>query len=242
MDYEEIVKRWQQNPILDRADTDLKLRNFRVLFAFHSGKIGNDRISYNDTRDIFENGTVSHYTGDVRTLFEQKNQKDCYEMLGDGIVKKVPLSLELIKQIHFELTKGAYDQSHLDKGERPGELKKHDYVIGCMDAGSPALKAESDLSGLLEEIKASDGDSVLKAAARLHAGFENIRPFADGNGRAGRTVMNYHLMLNSHPPIILFEEDRKKYYKALEQFDRKKDSEPLTAFLTAQCEKTWNID
>ena len=43
--------------------------------AYHSGKIENERITYNDTREIFEHDGVTSYTGDLRTLFEIRNAK-----------------------------------------------------------------------------------------------------------------------------------------------------------------------
>lgn len=239
MNYEDIVNKWQEQPIYDVADIDLKLHNFRILFAYHSGKIENEQIDYHDTREIFENGKVSNYTGDVRTLFEQQNQKDCYEMLKIPIINKQPVSIELIKKIHFELTKGSYDESRFAKGERPGEFKKHDYVVGYLDIGSDAKSAENDLVELLNEINLYVGNKVLKVAAYLHAGFENIHPFADGNGRVGRTLLNYYLIINNHPPIVIYEEDRKEYYKALEAFDKDEELNPLIAFLISQCIKTW---
>jgi Fic family protein len=239
MTYEDIVKKWQAQPINDIADIDLKLHNFRILFAYHSGKIENDRVDYHDTREIFENGKVSNYTGDIRTLFEQQNQKDCYEMLKVPIANKEPLSIELLKKIHFELSKGTYDESRFSKSERPGEFKRGDYVVGYFDVGSDASKVESDLSEILEEVNAYKGNRILKAAAYLHAGFENTHPFADGNGRVGRTIMNYYLVKNNHPPAVIFEEDRKEYYKALEAFDKEEELEPLISFLLHQLEKTW---
>ena len=51
--------------------------------------------------------------------------------------------------------------------------------------------------------------------------------------------MNYFLMINSHPPIIIYEDDRKSYYKALEAFDENIDIETLHEFLAAQCLRTW---
>ncbi len=240
MNYDEIVARWQQSPISDAADVEIKLHNFRILFAYHSGKIENDRIDYHDTREIFENGRVSNYTGDVRTLFEQKNQKDCYEMLKSKIAAKTPFSIDLIKEIHLELSKGTYDENRFSKGERPGEFKKNDYVVGYLDVGSDASDVEDDLDSVIEEVNSYRGSEILKAAAYLHASFENIHPFADGNGRVGRTIMNYHLIINDHPPIVIFEEDRKEYYKALEKFDKSEELDYLINFLKVQCEKTWN--
>ena len=52
--------------------------DFWIFFAYHSGKIENDEITYHDTRDIFEDGRVREYTGDLKTLFEIQNQKKCY--------------------------------------------------------------------------------------------------------------------------------------------------------------------
>lgn len=240
MNYEAIIKKWQEKPLNDIAVIDLKLHNFRILFAYHSGKIENDNINYHDTREIFENGKISNYTGDIRTLFEQQNQKDCYEMLKVPIINKEPLSIERVKKIHFELSKGTYDEGRFAKGEKPGEFKKNDYVVGYFDVGSDAATVKKDLTGLLEEVNAYQGEQIVKVAAYLHAGFENIHPFADANGRVGRTIMNYYLMINNHPPIVIFDEDRKEYYQALEGFDKKEELEPLVSFLKSQLEKTWN--
>lgn len=61
-----------------KEDIDGALCSFRILFAYHSGKIENEAITYHDTREIFENGKVSGYTCDPRALFEQQNQRLCY--------------------------------------------------------------------------------------------------------------------------------------------------------------------
>ena len=68
--YNVVLKTWQEWNIQTESDLDLRLDNFRILFAYHSGKIENDEITYHDTREIFENGKVVGYTGDPRTLFE----------------------------------------------------------------------------------------------------------------------------------------------------------------------------
>ena len=52
--------------------------------------------------------------------------------------------------------------------------------------------------------------------------------------------MNYLLLLNDHPPIIIHEEDRKSYYAALEAWDERQDLKPLIGFLEEQTVKTWD--
>lgn len=238
--YENAVKLWQSHGVASEADLDKYLDSFRILFAYHSGKIENEAITYNDTREIFEDGRVTGYTGDPRTLFEQQNQKLCYEALKPKIVAKEPVSLELVKEIHRILTSGCYDERrYIVNGERPGEFKKHDYVTGINEVGSAAEDVEVDLKDLLDELRELGAANPLKAAAYLHARFEYIHPFADGNGRVGRTLLNYWLMISGHPPLIIYEDDRHRYYDALRQYDENEVLEPLAEFMKKETARTW---
>lgn len=74
--------------------------------------------------------------------------------------------------------------------------------------------------------------------------FENIHAFADGNGRVGRTLMNYYFMIHEIAPVIIYDEDKKQYYQALEAFDQNDTLEPLKQLIQQQQQKTWerNID
>ena len=224
----------------DRDELDAMLTDFRILFAYHSNRIENEDTDYHDTRDVFENGKVYGYTGDPRTLFEIQNQRDCYYLLLDRIVAKEPLSISLIREIHFELTKGTYDaRRYIVNGERPGEFKHHDYVTGRHEVGSYPEDVEQDLQDLISEIIDNEGKDVLTIAAYFHACFENIHPFADGNGRIGRTLLNYYLLTHNVSPVIIYEEDHKEYYRSLERFDTDADLQPLKDFIVREQEKTW---
>lgn len=238
--YEQVVALWQSYKIASAADLDKYLDSFRILFAFHSGRIENEEITYQDTREIFENGKVSNYAGSPRTLFEQQNQKLCYEVMKEKIIRKEPLSIELIKEIHKVLTDGTYDErGYIVNEERPGEFKKHDYVTGIYEVGSAVENVESDLTELIAELNDYSGKDILKATAYLHARFEFIHPFADGNGRVGRTLMNYYLMTHNHPPLIVYDEDKRMYYEGLKKYDEAEELNPLYEFLKDEAEKTW---
>ena len=219
---------------------DERLHNFRILFAYHSGKIENPAITYHDTREIFENGRALNFTGDPRVLFEQRNQKVCYELLKHKIAAREPLTLSLVLEIHSVLTAGTYDERRfVERGERPGAFKKHDYVIGREEAGSSPANVSGDMAALLDEIQAYDGSGLLKAAAYFHLRFEHIHPFADGNGRVGRTLLNYFLMIRDHPPLIIYDEDKAAYYAALEAYDKTEEITPMYDFLRREVERTW---
>ena len=125
------------------------------------------------------------------------------------------------------------------KGERPGVYKKNDYVTGVQEVGALPEDVPEELSELASELEDIRPEQALTAAAYFHAKFENIHPFADGNGRAGRLLMNYLLLLLDHPPVIIHAEDRRAYYNALEQFDSDQKLDSLVDFLKSQTVKTW---
>jgi len=238
--YGKVLDLWQSYQVASCADLDKYLSGYRILFAYNSGKIENDEITYHDTREIFENGSVSGFSGNPRTLFEQQNQRLCYEYLKEKIIRKEPLSTELIQEMHRALAMGTYDdRRYTERGERPGEYKKHDYVTGVSEVGSAAEDVAEDMAALVSEMNNYDGTDILKAAAYLHARFEYIHPFADGNGRTGRTLLNYYLMINNHPPLIIYDEDKRGYYSALQKYDESEEIAQLHDFLRWQCEKTW---
>lgn len=216
------------------------LFDFKILFAYHSGKIENENISFHDTRNIFEDGKVIGYTGDLKTLYEIENQKHCYEFLKPYILHKEPITVEFIQQVHYKLTKGAYDEHRYNVNhEHPGSFKKHDYVTGVNEVGSSPECVEEEIAQLLDEINDKDLKDYFLGGVYFHAVFESIHPFADGNGRVGRTLMNYYFMIHDIAPIIIYNEDKKLYYEALEAFDTNEDLNPLYQFIEYEQEKTW---
>jgi len=96
-----------------------------------------------------------------------------------------------------------------------------------------------DVAALLDEMNEFSEGDILKAATYFHLRFEHIHPFADGNGRVGRTLLNFFLMTRGHPPLIIYEEDKAAYYAALEAYDKAEDIAPMYDFLYYQTERTW---
>ena len=96
----------------------------------------------------------------------------------------------------------------------------------------------------IEETEFFDGtvasaQRLLTTAAYFHLNFENIHPFADGNGRVGRTLLNYFLMTHGLPPAVIFDENKETYYECLLVFDKTEKMDAFVQFLQEQTEKTW---
>ena len=237
--YEKAIELWRQKRITTDAELAEALNGHSIAYAYHSGKIENANITYHDTREIFEHDGVTSYTGDLRTLFEIRNARDANELWMTAFGEKRTLDEGLIKELQRCLTQNTYDTCRWQLGERPGEYKHHDYVTGREEIGASPEDVPEEMGELLSELANVKEEDALTAAAYFHAKFENIHPFADGNGRVGRLTMNYFLIMHNHPPIIIHEEDRREYYIALEAWDSVQDLNPLRDFLRIQTEKTW---
>src|SRR4030043_1671727 len=104
-----------------------------------------------------------------------------------------------------------------------GEYRKGDSrITGAKIVPPPGLFV-NDWIVLFEEYvnQGFNGGDFIGFLAQQHVIFETIHPFDDGNGRTGRIILNYLLISAGYPPVILKgdDENKNKYYKALEQAD-----------------------
>jgi Fic family protein len=134
-----------------------------------------------------------------------------------------PLSLRLIREIHeVLLSKGR--GSHA----QPGEFRKSQNWIGGTRPGNaayvpPPPEYVLDCMGQLETFIHQEGSSLplLIRAGLVHAQFESIHPFLDGNGRVGRLLITFMLCAEEvlREPVLylslFFKKHRRLYYDRL---------------------------
>jgi len=63
-------------------------------------------------------------------------------------------------------------------------------------------------------------EHIMLFMGELHARFERIPPFRDGNGRVGRLATNLLLVRHGYPPAVIYKRDRTRYLNALRRADR----------------------
>ena len=137
------------------------------------------------------------------------------------------LSLTELRHIHRLMLTPAWDVApHPGAGhsERPGSFREHDirpFPGGMRPPPWPEVSAMvSDWIGEVQALGREGEGIEPEALARVHARFEQIHPFLDGNGRTGRLVLNLLLVRLGYPPAIIFKGDRQRYLAALESADQ----------------------
>lgn len=74
--YDDVVKYWKSMNISNGTDLDAAVNGMAVLLAYHTTKLEEPEVSFDDTREIFEHGRVVGYTGDIKDLFALRNAKN----------------------------------------------------------------------------------------------------------------------------------------------------------------------
>lgn len=80
-----------------------------------------------------------------------------------------------------------------------------------------------------------EGSALLRAIV-LHTWLTHIHPFADGNGRTSRAVLNLELIRGGFPSVIIRRKDRLRYYDALAESDLGGDLEPISELILQRAE------
>lgn len=189
-----------------------------VRLAHHSAGIEGNTISLPATVSIIVNGTLPTSSGaSVREFYEIENHKQAFERMADHLFNEDKLSVNIIKNIHADLT----DRLQYDKGQFK---KSENMIIGtefqtASPAETPLLVAQlvDNLQYRLDNAKTND-DKLL-AILDTHIQFERIHPFSDGNGRTGRMIMMYSLLQEGFPPLIIEKETKAQYVEFLANQD-----------------------
>lgn len=134
-----------------------------------------------------------------------------------------PLALRFIRELHKQLMDKARTTHHAD----PGEFRKTQNWIGGTRPDNarfvppPVEEMKSALDDLEKFMHKNDETLTLIKAALIHAQFETIHPFLDGNGRTGRMLITFYLWKEQYlekPVLFLssfFKKHQKVYYERL---------------------------
>ncbi len=194
---------------------------FSEIFTYNTNAIEGSKLNQKEVKDLLE-----------EDKWPDKSKEDIAETYGvDEAIKfirktKEHLSIELIKKIHKIVFKNSkpFAGKLRKKGEEVVVTNKAGEVV---HEGAPqprVLHLLKELVKWYEENKLKYPTLVL--AAVIHNQFENIHPFADGNGRVGRILLNNILIKHNLPPLNIDFKNRAEYYATLKEYGISKNLKP----------------
>lgn len=137
------------------------------------------------------------------------------------------ISLTEIRHVHALAMTPVWDVSphpNATERERPGSFRQHEiapFPGGMRPPAWPDVPAlVGDWVAQAQTLREAEEPAVVEMLADLHARFERIHPFLDGNGRAGRLILNLLLIRLGYPPAIIYKGDRTRYLAALRRADQ----------------------
>jgi Fic family protein len=195
---------------------DLFVAMFIKKEALLSSQIEGTRVSLRGVLEFEANFTP---TDDISQINEVMNY---IKAMNYGLkeVKTTPISIDLLNSIHRILLEGARGYL-LD----PGKIRYEQNWIGSSDSilaakyiPPPPESVHQLMQDLEHFIQSKDKIPPLIKIALIHAQFETIHPYLDGNGRMGRLLITFYLCSTDNllrPLLYLsyyLKKNKDKYY------------------------------
>lgn len=202
---------------------------FRLEFNYNSNHIEGNTLTYGDTKLllIFDETTGSH---NMREYEEMKAHDVAYKMIREMAADKYrPLTESAIKYLNEVILVRPYWKNAVTADGQPtrrqitvGGYKTHPNSVklknGEMFEYASPVNTPIQMGELIQWFREEENKNELhpvQLAALLHYRFVCIHPFDDGNGRVARLLMNYVLLRNQLPPVIIQSKAKNEYLRAL---------------------------
>lgn len=195
----------------------------RLEWTYHSNALEGNTLTLRETQVVLEGLTV----GGGKTLrehLEAVNHAHAVDYLEGVVSREEPLTQHVARQLHALILRG------IDE-ENAGRYRTVPVAISGSQHIPPSPAEVASLMNDLFTWYEGEGQGLhpVVRAARFHHRFVYIHPFADGNGRTARLLMNLILISAGYPPAIIKADPQRRiaYLDALEAASVSGELEPF---------------
>ena len=189
----------------------------QVRMTYNSNRIEGSKLTEDQTRLIFETNTIDVGDGiPVDDILETVHHFRAIDYVID--VAEEELTEDIIKHLHYILKHDTTDSQLF--WFAVGDYKKRANMVGGRETAKP-----NDVPKRMREMLYDYNEKAtvtVNDIIALHAEFEYIHPFQDGNGRVGRLVALKECLHHGIIPFIIEDSKKHFYYRGLSEWRNEK--------------------
>ena len=205
------------------------LKDLITRSTYHTNAIEGSTLTYAETYAILYNDNSFKIEGkEPREIYEAINHKKALELVFKNLQNSEEFDERFIKKLNETINRDIKDT----EGYRTVQvfIQGSEHIL-------PEPEKVSNLMMYFIYNYNHDEQDIFNKIARYHIEFERIHSFEDGNGRTGRLLINYELLKNNLPPVVISKEDRVKYFEFLKNNDSNRLAEWLKILSTREEER-----
>jgi len=222
---------------LYKSEPDLH-RYSEYAITYHSTAIEGSTLTENEVIELLDIGKPAKKRDFLHNLMVFDHHKALL-YIAQSAKDKEKITEKLIQNISAMVMKNTGSEYNTIAGNF--DCGKGEYRLVGVHAGKQTFPDYRKVPALMKSLityiegerQKQDVDGV-QLAFEVHFRFVSIHPFADGNGRVARLLMNYILAYYGLPMLIVFKSDRLKYIDTLYKAQENGNVIPFYTFMLRQ--------
>jgi|GEM_PF-101993 len=220
------------------------MQKFRLEWNYNSNNIEGNTLTYGETKALILFG-ITAQGKPLQDHFEMVGHDEAVKWVIDVVKGDYPLNENFIRELHTVILKepreipaitpdGTPTRKKVEIGKyktQPNHVLTKTGEIFRFATPEETAPQMDDLIKWYRESSEKNALDPIILASEFHYKFIRIHPFDDGNGRTARILMNFILMKNGYPPVIIKTEDKENYYSVLRIADSG-SIEPFIEFIS----------
>lgn len=195
--------------ILQRQDI---YETFVLELTYHTNSIEGSTFTEPEVRAVIFDGV----TIPDKTVIEHQEAKNHQAALGNLLQwltkhkQSNQITAEWFKKMHSILMNGI----RVDAGNYRNHAVR---IVGSHVPTTNYLRIDTRMQEFVHSVQTISSENIITDMAKLHAQFEQIHPFSDGNGRIGRLLLQAQALQYGLPPVLIKQEKKQAYYTYLQR-------------------------
>jgi Fic family protein len=197
-------------------------KSYDVDLTYTSNAIEGNTLTLRETAELIEHG-ITVGGKPLRDHLEAVDHYNAVLWMRELAAKTTPVDETIVRELHRRIVSRSQPEIGGIYSTLPRRVAGSPVVFPNPVKIPHLMKQYAEWLGKARPAPATSFDAHYRLVA--------IHPFADGNGRTARLLMNLLLLREGYPPVAVRPEDRKTYLDTLEQASLRDDLNPFQTFM-----------